>query len=112
MSRPPEPFGDVSFRVRTCDGRFIAAYEALQSLTAISWGFFITGEMGHSRSLVGAWPVHLRADGFAEMGHSRSLVGAWPVHLRADGFAVAMDAPSGPLERKRLIPFGKLKYLR
>jgi len=90
MSRPPEPFGDVSFRVRTCDGRFIAAYEALQSLTAISWGFFITGEMGHSRSLVGAWPVH----------------------LRADGFAVAMDAPSGPLERKRLIPFGKLKYLR
>ena len=89
MSRPPEPFGDVSFRVRTCDGRFIAAYEALQSLTAISWGFFITGEMGHSRSLVGAWPVH----------------------LRADGFAVAMDAPSGPLERKRLMPFGKLKYL-
>jgi hypothetical protein len=33
--------------------------------------------------------------------------------LRADGFAVAMDAPSGPLERKRLrIPFGKLAYLR
>lgn len=76
MPRPPEPCWDVSFQVPgTWDGSFIC-----------------TGEMGHSRSLVGAWPVD----------------------LRADGFAVAMDAPSGPLdERKRLrIPFGRLTYLR
>ena len=57
-------------------------FNHLQSVIAITgWVFFTSGEMGHSRSLVGAWPVH----------------------LRAHGFAVAMDAPSRASEEQRML---------